>query len=37
MQNVTSGQSNLTTGLIAAAHGRFNGSEGTLAPPGEYD
>jgi len=33
----TSGQSNLTTGRIAAAHGRFNGIEGTLVPPGKCD
>jgi len=34
---ITSGQSNLTTGRIAVAHGWFNGIKGTLAPPGEYD
>ena len=33
----TSGQSNLTTGDITATHGQFKGSQGTLAPPGEYD
>jgi len=27
----------LTTGRVATAHGRFNGIEDTLAPPGEYD
>jgi len=34
---VTSGQSNLTIGRIAAGHGRFSSIEGTLVPPGEYD
>jgi len=33
---ITSGRSNFTTGRIAAAHGRFNGIEGTLLPSGEY-
>jgi len=32
-----SGQSNLTTGRITAAHGRSNGIEGTLAPSSEHD
>jgi len=32
---ITGGQHNLTTGRIDAAHGRFDGIEGTVAPPGE--
>ena len=34
---IISGQSNLTTGHMAAANGRFSGIEGLLAPLGEYD
>jgi len=34
---VASGQSNLTTGRIAAGHGLFSSIEGTLVLPGEYD
>jgi len=33
----TSGQSNLTTDRIAAAHEWLNGIEGKLSPPGDYD
>jgi len=35
--DLMSGHSNVTSGCIAAVHGWFNGNEGTLAPPGEYD